>query len=82
MSEDLQISEITHVVELSSNRVYGHCKLCQSAIRQGNDLLDMEINHYIEKHGYRLIHVGTQSQVDRLGRLISVTVALMGRPKE
>jgi hypothetical protein len=37
------------------------------------------VNHYIEKHGYTLFHVGTESEHDSEGRLFYYTVAVLGK---
>ena len=42
------------------------------------DIAD-SINHFIEIHGYHLLHVGTQTSHSREGGLSHATVAVLGR---
>jgi hypothetical protein len=37
------------------------------------------VNHYIEKHGYTLFHVGTESEHDSEGRIFYYTAAVLGK---
>jgi hypothetical protein len=50
---------VKHVVDISTNISKG-CEECSKQIG-GPDSLAESINHYIEKHGYRLLHVGTET---------------------
>lgn len=68
--------DINHVVHISTE--YGaSCEHCN--MRIGFDNFAESINHYIEKHGYRLLHVGTEtSYVDDKG-LKDNSVAIVGK---
>jgi hypothetical protein len=44
----------------------------------GSDDITDSINHYITAHGYRLLHVGTQTSHDRDGKLWHSTIAVLG----
>ncbi len=65
---------ISHVVQLNSD--YGKpCEHCSFPI--GSDLSAF-INHYINEHGYKLLHVG-QETARAEGNLFQLTVALVGK---
>jgi hypothetical protein len=73
-------SGVTHVVKLSTNRG-GRCDHCEFPMRSfaGVDNLAESINHYISEHGYRLLHVGTESDRDDEENPWHSTVAVLGR---
>ena len=41
-----------------------------------------QVSHYIESHGYQLLHVGQQTGRDQAGHPWQTTVAVVGKPKE
>jgi hypothetical protein len=53
------ISDVRHVVHISTGIGTG-CKHCHHSI--GLERFAESINHYIEAHGYRLLHVGQQTE--------------------
>jgi hypothetical protein len=55
---------VQHVVEINTNIGKG-CEHCAQEI--GTDRFAESINHYIEKHGYKVLHVGTQTIPDMNG---------------
>ena len=61
---------IKHVVKISTHEG-SKCKHCDTGI--GNDKFTESINHYINKHNYKLLHTGTET-----GPSIQMTVALLG----
>ncbi len=74
---------ITHVVEISS--VIGKsCEHCSEAIGGGyadDQSIDKSINHYIQEHGYKLLHIGSETTRDDKGRPYDTTVAVLGIAK-
>lgn len=66
-------------VQISSN-IIGTCEVCQKSVR-GNieELIHEEINHYLQAHGFKLLHVGTQTTEDRDGKPWHTTVAIVGK---
>ena len=44
----------------------------------GDEPLADDINHYITEHGYRLLHIGTQTNHDNEGKPWHNTVAILG----
>ncbi len=67
---------IKHVVDLSTN-IMKPCEHCSTSV--GSDKLAESINHYIEKHGYKLLHAGTETIHDMNGNPWHTTVALLGK---
>ena len=68
--------DVTHVVYISTNIGKG-CEHCDEAFR--NDSVAESINHYIEAHGYRLLHVGTDTNRTSDGDLWHSTIAILGK---
>jgi hypothetical protein len=62
---------ITHVVQLSTH-IGSSCEHCNFSV--GCDNFVESINHYITQHGYKLLHIGTQT-----GEGLQMTVALLGK---
>lgn len=67
---------VQHVVHLSTN-IGASCKHCSE--RVGLNSLAESINHYIEQHGYKLLHVGTETSHDMNGNPWHSTVAILGK---
>ncbi len=67
---------IGHVVHISTNVTTG-CEHCRHRI--GGNEFAQSVNHYINEHGYRLLHVGSESSDDDEGRLWNFTVAVLGQ---
>jgi hypothetical protein len=80
-TEDREMSkgEIDHLVGLSS-QLYSGCEECDDRI-PGQDHhvkgVARAANHYIEKHGYKLLHVG-QETYEWNGSPAHATVAVVG----
>lgn len=70
------------VVKVSSGILYGMCDECQLAIPDIPQKTDFEVkvNHYIHERGYRLRHVGQETDEDNQGRLWHHTVAVLQAP--
>ena len=62
---------IKHVVQINthSETTCEHC-----SIKVGGTDLNSSVNHYIETHGYKLLHVGQET-----GENLQMTVAYLGR---
>jgi len=67
---------ICHVIHVSTD-IGTHCEHCAEWI--GSERLAKSINHYIEDHGYKLLHVGTETTCDDGGKPWHTTVAVLGR---
>lgn len=66
----------THIVHISTFTATG-CEHCHFTIG-GQDNLAQSVNHYIDDHGYQLLHVGAET-VDLGSGLGSATVAVVGK---
>ena len=62
--------EIKHVVQIDTHSET-NCKHC--SIKVGGTDLSLSINHYIETHGYKLLHIGQET-----GEALQMTVAYLG----
>ena len=74
------MSDIQKTVTVSSALISA-CAECHESIGDGDDdaQVDVMINHYLD-HGYRLLHVGQQTEMDDSGELWHITVAVLGKP--
>lgn len=64
------------IVQVSSN-TYNACKLCQFQEPHLGDVPIM-VNHYLQTHGFELLHVGQETSRADDGGLWHSTVALLG----
>lgn len=74
--------DVKHVIELSSSITGGWNGVCNEgcgAPRQRYDYscIEEQINHLIQAHGYKLLHVGQQTDTGGEGNYLS-TVAILG----
>ncbi len=62
----------------SAGRCCEHCDRGVGLLSpEAKDISDA-INHYIQAHGYKLLHIGTESSRDHEGALCHSTVAILG----
>jgi hypothetical protein len=64
---------IKHVVRIDS-QIKEHCEHCNAFL---NGEFPESINHYIEQHGYKLLHVGSEATYTE-GHQYSHLVAIVG----
>lgn len=62
---------VKHVVRITTHDGTS-CEHCNHPI--GSDNFTESINHYIEQHGYKLLHVGSET-----GANLTMTVAMLGK---
>ena len=65
-----------HVIHISSN-ISARCEHCDFSI--DSDCFDKSVNHYIDQHGYKLLHVGTETILGPSGEPWHTTVAIVGK---
>lgn len=65
------------VVYVSSN-ISHHCEYCDRREFIGGENFTDSINHYIQNHGFELIHVGQESVMGSDGKQYQTTVAILG----
>jgi hypothetical protein len=85
-SESAGLNHILKAVQLSS-ALGQPCEECRP--EDSPDFLYSEpenvaaqISHYVETHGYELLHVGQQTGRDQAGHPWQTTVAIVGKPRE
>jgi hypothetical protein len=66
---------MTAVVNLSTNVMTG-CQICSQPV--GGEHFQDSINHYLTKHGYSLLHVGSETIHGPDGKPWHTTVAVLG----
>jgi hypothetical protein len=77
------IENVKRTTHISTNigRSCEHCECgvgAGAAPTQSDGDIATSINHYIDIHGYTLLHVGTETSEGRDGKLWHHTVALLG----
>ena len=75
----MTIQHVKRIVEISSN-IGRSCEVCYRWIGHGSTggALAESVNHYLDAHGYHLLHVGTQSEEGVDGKVWHHTVAILG----
>lgn len=68
--------DIQHVVYISTN-IGVSCEHCNESV--GLDRFAESINHYINQHEYKLLHVGTETSHNMDGKPWHSTVAVLGK---
>ncbi len=56
------------------------CKECGAPVNGTSDFAGA-VNHYLEDHKYKLLHVGSEPGTDYNGEACQVTVAIVGSDK-
>jgi hypothetical protein len=67
---------IKHVVYVSTGE-QKECEHCGESV--GGSLFAKAVNHYIEEHGYKLLHIGTDTNWSDEGTPWHDTVAVVGK---
>ncbi len=68
---------VKHVVHISTD-VVSPCEHCGKWDRIDIGL-DERVNHYVKQHGYKLLHVGTETSHDDKGNPWHSTVVVVGK---
>jgi len=71
------IKETKNTIYLSTS-IEGNCKICGFQFSE-YDGFSGQINHFLEKHNYKLLHVGQETSRDDKGSPWQSTVAIVGR---
>jgi len=75
MNTDNYYKDVTHVVSISTD-IKINCEHCNTMV--GGENFADSINHYIENHGYKILHIGTETS-HKDENLWHDTVALLGK---
>jgi hypothetical protein len=70
-----QYEGVSHVVHISTD-IKKSCEHCKESI--GHQRFAESINHYIT-HGYKLLHVGSETSYDEDSKPWHSTIAVMGK---
>jgi len=73
------VKAVKHLVEITTNASKG-CEECDSVL-SGVENFAGAVNHYLQVHGYRLIHLGSQTSHDYQGNPWQSTIAVLGTDK-
>jgi hypothetical protein len=65
-----------HIVHISTN-ITNSCEHCATSV--GGEKFAEAVNHYVEQHGYKVLHVGTETIPDMNGGPWHTTVAVVGK---
>jgi hypothetical protein len=74
------LKNIKEVVEINSN-IFSSCKYCTEnifATDPGDSRIADRINHYL-RHGFKILHIGSQTNDGPDGKPWHSTVAVLGR---
>src|SRR5262245_12662922 len=71
------MENVKRTTQISSN-IGRRCEHCDEHIGATDDGIAESINHYIDAHGYRLLHVGNETGRGRDGELVYHTIAVLG----
>ncbi|WP_131782774.1 hypothetical protein [Legionella gresilensis] len=74
-------ADISHVLYLSSCIEVTKCQECSELFNSKGRKADMDeqINHYLQKHEYKILHIGAETDNSSNGGLWHSTVAMLGR---
>ncbi len=67
------INEVLHINTEESTK----CEPCDQTFNYDNFAGAM--NHYMKNHGYRILHIGTETNLDGQGRIWNRTAAVLGK---
>ena len=70
------IQDTKQIIHVSTNIGRG-CPECGAPL--GVDNFESGVNHLIQQHGYKLLHVGAERDDDNEGKTIHHTVAVLGK---
>jgi hypothetical protein len=65
---------IGHIIHISTNCV-GSCKDCDKLFNN----FEESVNHFLKKHEYKLLHIGSETDSDLDGNPYHQTVAVVGK---
>lgn len=74
------MSEIQHVIAISSD-IHTGCQECnewKNPSEFSGSAAAEKANHYVQAHGYRILHIGQETGTDNEGRPHQNTVIIVG----
>lgn len=78
MAAQKQLEDIKQVIQLTTQTI-PYCHICEGE-KDNRSLFDFDyaINHYIESHGYKPLHLGPETIIDKEGNILNRTTAILG----
>jgi hypothetical protein len=73
----MQLSEVSHVFKLTSTNGI-KCDCCGLTLNALDDFSGA-MNHLISNHSYKILHVGQESEITVMGKVMQLTVAILGK---
>lgn len=73
MKQENQYKDIKHIVHMSTDEG-GKCEHCDFRINNFSE----SVNHYINDHKYKLLHIGQETSQNKDGEPFQLTVATLG----
>ena len=74
----MAFEDYKHVVEIMTH-VFSPCEECDGGPRATSDpSVADRVNHYVQEHGYRLVHLGEDTHTGYNGERRAHTVAIVG----
>lgn len=73
-TNNYNVNEVVHIKSMHENKL--ECELCDNKPLRS---FQNTINHYIQKHNYKLLHVGTESEDYGNDGLLHQSVVLLGK---
>lgn len=79
------MTDIKHTIQITSGCESGACEHCNDGIKTNSSLMGVHddyfvnaINHYVQKHGYKILHIGQYTDTEVEGGLWHGTTAVLG----
>jgi hypothetical protein len=66
-------------IKVVSTNIYSGCTFGCNLPYNGESF-EANVNHYLQEHGYKLLHVGQESSPDDEGKASHSTIAVLSRP--
>lgn len=77
MTDENLYEGVGHVVQIDTNRC-PTCEYCGKPKVEHDDIAPL-VNHYIEKHGYKILHIGQRAYTFEDNKQASHTIAIVGK---
>lgn len=74
-----QASDVKGIVHIISGSPDDFCSECRYGFPRKDTPFQEAVNHYLQAHAYKLLHVGQQTYTDDDGQPHHSTVAVLGK---
>lgn len=76
MNNNTDLFKITKTLRLASHISKGFCQECSDQLPKD---LDETSNHYIQKHAYNLLFIGSETDRDYENNIVTNTIIFLGK---